>query len=226
MQKDSRSGIYDTIVWAMGRDPQHGNLNLTAAGVKIDEPTGRIVVGEDDRSSTENIYAIGDVALGRPELTPTAIRAGQLLARRIFGGMNQTVNYDNVPTTVFTPLELGTVGYTEERAVKEFGSESIEVFHSHFTPFEYVVPQDPNSAHCYAKVVCLRNSPRKILGMHIVGPNAAEIIQGYAVALNVGITFEQLIDTIAIHPCTSEEFIKMHITKRSGLSPKVQGCCG
>ncbi|PIO54550.1 hypothetical protein TELCIR_24086 [Teladorsagia circumcincta] len=119
---------YDTIVWAMGRDPQHDTLNLTAAGVKTDDSTGRIVVGKDDRTSAENVYAIGDVALGRPELTPTAIRAGQLLARRIFAGDNKIMNYDNVPTTVFTPLELGTVGFSEERAAQEFGSENIEVY--------------------------------------------------------------------------------------------------
>ncbi|KAK6039587.1 hypothetical protein COOONC_22908, partial [Cooperia oncophora] len=106
----------------------HGSLN-SAAGVKTDDLTSRIVVGKDDRTSAENVYAIGDVALGRPELTPTAIRAGQLLARRIFAGASQTMNYDNVPTTVFTPLELGTVGSTEERASHEFGSENIEVYH-------------------------------------------------------------------------------------------------
>ncbi|VDO34799.1 unnamed protein product [Haemonchus placei] len=217
---------YDTIVWAIGRDPQHGDLNLAGAEVKVDNSSGKIIVGKDDQTSAEDVYAIGDVVQGRPELTPTAIRAGQLLARRIFAGANQTMNYDNVPTTVFTPLELGTVGLTEEEAIRKFGSENIEVFHSHFTPFEYVIPQDPSSAHCYAKVICLRNPPRKILGMHIVSPNAAEIIQGYAVAFNAGITFEQLTDTIAIHPCSSEEFIKLQITKRSGLSPKVQGCCG
>ncbi|XGW15371.1 hypothetical protein V3C99_001116 [Haemonchus contortus] len=217
---------YDTIVWAIGRDPQHGDLNLAGAGVKIDGSSGKIIVGKDDQTSAEDVYAIGDVVQGRPELTPTAIRAGQLLARRMFTGASQIMNYDNVPTTVFTPLELGTVGLTEEEAIQKFGSENIEVFHSHFTPFEYVIPQDPSSAHCYAKVICLRNPPGKILGMHIVSPNAAEIIQGYAVAFNAGITFEQLTDTIAIHPCSSEEFIKLQITKRSGLSPKVQGCCG
>ncbi|KAK6039589.1 hypothetical protein COOONC_22907, partial [Cooperia oncophora] len=105
-------------------------LNLSAAGVKTDDSTSRIVVGKDDRTSAENVYAIGDVRIrGRPELTPTAIRAGQLLARRIFAGASQTMNYDNVPTTVFTPLELGTVGSTEERASHEFGSENIEVYH-------------------------------------------------------------------------------------------------
>ncbi|VDO44559.1 unnamed protein product [Heligmosomoides polygyrus] len=76
------------------------------------------------------------------------------------------------------------------------------------------------------QVVCMREAPGRVLGMHIVGPNAAEIIQGYAVALNAGITFEQLTDTVALHPCSSEEFVKMHITKRSGKDPRVQGCCG
>ncbi|EYB86691.1 hypothetical protein Y032_0275g1073 [Ancylostoma ceylanicum] len=76
------------------------------------------------------------------------------------------------------------------------------------------------------QVVCLREEPKSVLGMHIVGPNAAEVIQGYAVAVKAGITFDQLIGTVAIHPCSSEEFLKMRITKRSGEDPRVQGCCG
>lgn len=224
--RPSTSDIYDTVVWAIGRDPQHGCLNLAAAGIETDSATGRIIAGEDDKTSAEGVYAIGDVVLGRPELTPTAIRAGQLLARRLFNGEKKMMNYANLPTTVFTPLELGAVGLGEERAAEKFGPESIEVYHSHFTPFEFVIPQDPSSAQCYAKVVCMREAPGRVLGMHIVGPNAAEIIQGYAVALNAGITFEQLTDTVALHPCSSEEFVKMHITKRSGKDPRVQGCCG
>ncbi|CAJ0597801.1 unnamed protein product [Cylicocyclus nassatus] len=217
---------YDTVIWAVGRDPQHGDLNLAAAGVKIDSRTSRIIVDSKDQTSTDNIYAIGDVALGRPELTPTAIRSGQLLAQRLFDGGRKLMDNLHPPTTVFTPLELGTVGLTEKFAEELFGAENIEVYHSHFTPYEHVIPQDEDSTHCYAKVVCLREEPRTVLGMHIVGPNAAEIIQGYAVAVKAGITFDQLIDTIAIHPCSSEEFVKMQITKRSGKDPRVQGCCG
>ncbi|VDL65391.1 unnamed protein product [Nippostrongylus brasiliensis] len=194
---DSSTDVYDTVVWAMGRDPQNDNLNLAGAVVETDRSSGRIVVAEDDRTSAQDVYAIGDIALGRPELTPTAIRAGQLLAQRLFGGGSQLMTYDTVPTTVFTPLELGTIGLTEERASEQFGVDAIEVYHSHFTPFEYVIPQDPSAAQCYAKVICLRSAPRKVLGMHLVGPNAAEIIQGYAVAMKVGVTFDQL---TAINP--------------------------
>ncbi|EYB86689.1 hypothetical protein Y032_0275g1072 [Ancylostoma ceylanicum] len=155
--------VYDTVIWAMGRDPQHGTLNLAAAGIDVDSSSDRIIVGDDDRTSARNIYAIGDIALGRPELTPAAIRAGQLLAGRLFNGSKELMDYFNIPTTVFTPLELGTVGHTEEQAAYLFGAENIEVsftsvqvyrvYHSHFTPFEYVVPQDDDSAHCYAKVM-------------------------------------------------------------------------
>ncbi|KAL6727022.1 hypothetical protein Aduo_008937 [Ancylostoma duodenale] len=145
--------VYDTVIWAMGRDPQHGTLNLAAAGIEVDSSSDRIIVGDDDRTSAKNIYAIGDIALGRPELTPAAIRAGQLLAGRLFNGSKQLMDYFDIPTTVFTPLELGTVGHTEEQAAYLFGAENIEVYHSHFTPFEYVVPQDHDSAHCYAKVM-------------------------------------------------------------------------
>ncbi|KHJ98088.1 thioredoxin and glutathione reductase [Oesophagostomum dentatum] len=172
--RESVSGdVYDTILWAMGRDPQHSSLNLSAAGVRADPSTNRIVVGKDDRTSAINIFAIGDVALGRPELTPTAIRSGYLLAQRLFNGGKELMDYTHVPTTLFTPLELGTVGHTEEEASELFGAGNVEVYHSHFAPFEYVIPQDQDTALCYAKHLNLSQKCRflkanlKTLLLHI-----------------------------------------------------------
>uniref|UniRef100_A0A8R1HZP8 Thioredoxin-disulfide reductase n=1 Tax=Caenorhabditis japonica TaxID=281687 RepID=A0A8R1HZP8_CAEJA len=217
---------YDTVIWATGRSPKMASLKLSAANVKLEEQSGKILADEHDRTSTEGIYAIGDVVKGRQELTPLAIQSGKLLADRLFDNSKQTVRFDGIATTVFTPLELSTVGLTEEEAVKKFGSDAIEVYHSHFTPFEFVVPQNKDGEFCYVKAVCLREAPQKVLGLHFVGPNAAEVMQGFAVAFRVGITYSDLELTVAIHPCSAEEFIKLNITKRSGKDPKPQGCCG
>ncbi|CAD6198534.1 unnamed protein product [Caenorhabditis auriculariae] len=224
--KDSSEDLYDTIIWAMGRDPNVKTLGLKDAHVQTSARSGRILADEFDRTTTEGIYAIGDVVEGRPELTPAAIRAGQLLAQRMFGGSKEITEYEKIATTVFTPLELSCVGMTEEQAVAAHGAENIEVYHSYFTPFEFIVPQDKDSEQCYLKVICMRSSPQEVLGLHFVGPNAAEVMQGFAVAFRKGLTYKDIVDTVAIHPCSAEEFVRLVVTKRSGLDPKVAGCCG
>ncbi|CAI4231268.1 unnamed protein product [Auanema sp. JU1783] len=215
----------DAVMWAIGRQPVLHSLALERINLELSH-NNKIVVNEKDETNVDGVYALGDISQGRPELTPTAIMAGQLLAGRLYGNSNALMNYDQVPTTVFTPLELATVGLTEQEALSTYGEDAIEVYHSEFVPFEFVVPQDDDRSECYTKVICMRNEPKTVLGIHIVSPNAAEIIQGYAVALRKGITFDDIIGTVAIHPCSSEEIVKLSITKRSGLSPAVQGCCG
>lgn len=111
-----------------------------ALGVQVDENSGRIIVDDYDRTNVSNIFAIGDCANGRPELTPPAIRAGHLLARRLFGGSKEKMNYHNIPTTVFSPVEYGSVGMSENAAIEKYGKEGIEVYHREATPLEYVLP--------------------------------------------------------------------------------------
>ncbi|EGT56782.1 CBN-TRXR-2 protein [Caenorhabditis brenneri] len=217
---------YDTVIWATGRTPRTDSLKLETVGVKKNEKSGKIVADDFDKTNIDGIFAVGDVVEGRQELTPLAIQSGKLLADRLFSDSKQTVRFDGVATTVFTPLELSTVGLTEEEAKKQYGEDGIEVFHSHFTPFEYIVPQNKDSEFCYVKAICLRDETQKVVGLHFVGPNAAEVMQGYAVAFRVGISISDLQLTIAIHPCSSEEFVKLQVTKRSGKDPRVQGCCG
>ncbi|CAB3403409.1 unnamed protein product [Caenorhabditis bovis] len=219
-------GTYDTVIWAMGREPNMASLDHKAAGIALSAKSGKILADEFDRTSTDGIYAIGDVVENRAELTPLAIQAGQFLANRLFANSKQIVQYEKVGTTVFTPLELSTVGLNEDDAIRLHGEDQIEVYHSYFTPFEFVVPQKPDAADCYVKLICLRNAPNTVLGLHFVGPNAAEVMQGFAVAFRKGITLDDVRHTIAIHPCAAEEFVKLTITKRSGLDPKVAGCCG
>ncbi|XP_037231628.1 thioredoxin reductase 2, mitochondrial isoform X3 [Falco rusticolus] len=160
---------------------------------------------------------------GRPELTPTAIAAGKLLAQRLFGQSSELMDYDNVPTTVFTPLEYGCVGLSEEAAVQCYGSDNIEVYHAYYKPLEFTVAER-DATQCYMKMVCLRERDQRILGLHFIGPNAGEVIQGFALGIKCGATYPQLMKTIGIHPTCAEEITKLHITKRSGLDATVTGC--
>ncbi|XP_022340615.2 thioredoxin reductase 2, mitochondrial-like [Crassostrea virginica] len=221
--RQTQEGVFDTVMFATGRHAVTKNLNLEAVGVKVDPNTNKVIgghEGDNERSSAPNIYAIGDILHGRLELTPVAIKAGQLLAERLFGGSRVQMDYDLVPTTVFTPLEYGVVGISEEEAISRHGADKIEVYHAFYTPLEFAIPQK-NAKQCYIKGVCFGD---KILGLHLIGPNAGEVIQGFAVALRCGATWSGLTGSVGIHPTTAEEVVKLHITKRSGLDPNVTGC--
>ncbi|NXA39111.1 TRXR2 reductase, partial [Eudromia elegans] len=217
------SDCFDTVMWAVGRVPDTKTLNLETIGVKTNPETGKIIVDASEATSVPHIYAIGDITEGRPELTPTAIAAGKLLARRLFGQSSELMDYDNVPTTVFTPLEYGCVGLSEEKAVQCYGSDNIEVYHAYYKPLEFTVAER-DTTQCYIKMVCLRDGEQRILGLHFIGPNAGEVIQGFALGIKCGATYAQLMKTIGIHPTCAEEITKLHITKRSGLDATVTGC--
>ncbi|NXC37478.1 TRXR2 reductase, partial [Campylorhamphus procurvoides] len=217
------SDSFDTVMWAVGRAPDTKTLNLETVGVKTNSETGKIIVDASEATSVPHIYAIGDITEGRPELTPTAIAAGKLLAQRLFGQSSELMDYDNVPTTVFTPLEYGCVGLSEEAAVQCHGSENIEVFHAYYKPLEFTVAER-DATQCYMKMVCLREREQRILGLHFIGPNAGEVIQGFALGIKCGATYPQLMKAVGIHPTCAEEVTKLHITKRSGLDATVTGC--
>ncbi|XP_049830345.1 thioredoxin reductase 2, mitochondrial isoform X1 [Schistocerca gregaria] len=215
--------VYDTVLFAVGRRALTTELAVSAAGVKTLPESGKIAVC-DECTNVPHIFAVGDVLHEKPELTPVAIHAGKLLAQRLFTDSTHTMDYENVATTVFTPLEYGTVGLSEEKALERFGADKIEVFHAFYKPTEFFIPQR-NPARCYVKVVSLRESPQKVLGMHFVGPHAGEVIQGFASAVKCGLTMDKLVTTVGIHPTTAEEFTRLYITKRSGLDPTPQACC-
>ncbi len=224
-----------------------------------------------EQTNVDHIYAIGDVieestAHGRfLELTPVAIRAGQLLAERLFGDSDVKVSslrtrkslrnfisfltifkmdYWNVPTTVFTPLEYGSIGLSEEEAIKEYGEENIEVsvvsllrvlvniqniyclslkvYHSNFWPLEWTVPKRSESA-CYAKLICDKTDKERVIGFHVAGPNAGEITQGYAIAMKLGATKKDFDMTIGIHPTCSEVSeisLKFYFLKQNELNSR------
>ncbi|XP_052510908.1 thioredoxin reductase 2, mitochondrial isoform X1 [Budorcas taxicolor] len=217
------AGTFDTVLWAIGRVPETASLNLEKAGVRTNPVTGKILVDAQEATSIPHIYAIGDVAEGRPELTPTAIMAGRLLAQRLSGRTSDLMDYSSVPTTVFTPLEYGCVGLSEEAAVARHGEEHVEVYHAFYKPLEFTVPQR-DASQCYVKMVCLREPPQLVLGLHFLGPNAGEVTQGFALGIKCGASFQQVIRTVGIHPTCAEEVAKLRISKRSGLDPTVTGC--
>uniref|UniRef100_A0A665X1H4 Thioredoxin reductase 2, tandem duplicate 1 n=1 Tax=Echeneis naucrates TaxID=173247 RepID=A0A665X1H4_ECHNA len=214
---------YDSVLWAVGRAPETKALGLDKLGVKLNQETGKIVLATDESTSVPNIYALGDIGEGRPELTPTAIKAGKLLARRLAGQSAELMNYDNVPTTVFTPLEYGCVGLSEEEAEKRHGKDNIEVYHAFYKPLEFTVAER-DASQCYIKVVCKRFGDQTILGLHFTGPNAGEVMQGFAMGFQCGATYSHLSQTVGIHPTCAEEVVKVNITKHSGLDATVTGC--
>ena len=215
---------YNTILFAIGREPCTKNIGLEKAGVKVNPKTGKIPTVHE-QTNVDNIYAIGDILEFRAELTPVAIKSGLMLANRIYGGSKKTFDYVNIPTTIFTPNEYGCVGLSEEAAIKKYGEQNIEVFHTHFKPFEKGITER-EVTDCYAKMICVINDNMRVVGLHYLGPNAAEIMQFPATLLRLKVTKEQLDDTPEIHPSSAELFMRMTITKRSGQSPVPQGCCG
>uniref|UniRef100_A0A9J7X2D4 Thioredoxin reductase 2 n=1 Tax=Cyprinus carpio carpio TaxID=630221 RepID=A0A9J7X2D4_CYPCA len=221
--KEEHQDTFNSVLWAVGRASETKTLNLEKVGVEINKETGKIIVATDEATSVPNIFAIGDIAEGRPELTPTAIKAGKLLARRLVGHSTELMNYDNVATTVFTPLEYGCVGLSEEEAERRHGKDQIEVYHAFYKPLEFTVAER-DATQCYIKVVCLREGDQRVLGMHFTGPNAGEVTQGFSLGFQCGLTYEHLRNTVGIHPTCAEELIKLNITKRSGLDATVTGC--
>jgi len=219
---------FNTVVLAVGRDPCTKDLKLEKAGVKLNPKTQKIIT-TFEQTNVDNIYAVGDVieetsANGRVlELTPVAIKQGQLLARRLFDNSDCKMDYYAVPTTVFTPLEYGAIGYSEEEALDKFGSENIEVFHVNFWPLEWTVAHKPHDV-CYAKLICNKADKERVVGFHVAGPNAGEITQGYAVAMKLRATKKDFDMTVGIHPTCSETFTTLNITKNSGKDIGGAGC--
>lgn len=213
---------YNTILLAVGRDPCTSELHLDRVGVQVQPKSGYVICQDDESTSCPYIYAVGDIVDGRPELTPVAIQAGRLLARRLFAGETLKCDYSNVPTTIFTPLEYGCIGLTEEAAIEQYG-EDIQVYHSNFLPLEWTVPHHDENA-CYAKLICVSSQNDRVVGFHVIGPNAGEITQGFTLALKMNATKADFDNAIGIHPTCAEIFTTLSITKSSGASSAQKGC--
>jgi len=192
----------DCVMFATGRVPNTENLGLDAAGVELNEK-GAIRVDEDNRSSVPSIYAVGDVT-DRIQLTPVAIREGQAFADTIFGNKPTRVDYHCVPAAVFSHPQMAGVGLTESQAKIKYGS--VKVYVSDFRPMKNVLA-GRNERALY-KMIC-DSETNKILGIHMIGPEAAEILQAAAVAVKAGLTKDAFDQTVALHPTMAEELVLM-----------------
>jgi len=218
------SDTYDTVLAAIGRYADTSKLGLDIAGVQINSKNGKIICN-NEQTNVPHIYAIGDVVLGVPELTPVAIQSGKMLANRLYKqNVSEAMDYNLIATTVFTPTEYGAIGLSEEDAIAKFGKDSIEVYHSSFTPLEWSLTAGRPENTCYAKLVCDKNDDERVLGLHYLGPDAGEVVQGYAVAMRCGATCKDFHDTVGIHPTVSERICDLHITKSSGADADASGC--
>ncbi|KAG1143286.1 hypothetical protein G6F37_006990 [Rhizopus arrhizus] len=197
----------DTVLWAVGRVPNIKKLNLEAAGVKLTEK-GYIAVDEYQNTSTLDVYALGD-ACGKAELTPVAIAAGRKLSDRLFGGeqfKESKLDYENIPTVVFSHPTAGTVGLTEEQAREKYGDENVKTYTSKFVNmyFSMLEHKEPTA---YKLVVT--GPEEKVVGVHILGRGSDEILQGFGVAVRMGATKANFDACVAIHPTAAEELVTM-----------------
>jgi glutathione reductase (NADPH) len=192
----------DAVMAAIGRAPNTAGLGLEAAGVVM-RPSGALQVNNRSRTSAEHIYAIGDCT-DRINLTPVAIREGQAFADTVFGQQVKDVDYECVPTAVFATPPVGVVGLTEAQAGEQF--DQVDIYMARFRPLKYALPH--RDERVMMKLVVDGKSQR-VLGVHMVGPDAPEIIQVMAIAVRMGVTKEQLNATMALHPTTAEELVLM-----------------
>jgi glutathione reductase (NADPH) len=207
---DGRSIAADGVMYATGRKPNVASIGAEAAGIALNED-GAIIVDERYRTNVPNIYALGDVT-DRINLTPVAIAEGRALADTLFGREGSSLSYENVPTAVFSNPPIGTVGLTEAEARGRHGA--VDVYRSNFRPLRHTL--SGSAARTLVKLVVDSKTDR-VLGCHMVGMDAPEIIQGFAVALNCGATKRQFDETIGLHPTAAEEFVTMHEKSGSGV---------
>lgn len=199
---DGRKLEAEQIFYATGRRPNITGLGLDKVGVATDE-NGVIQVGKHFQTSVPSIYALGDV-IGRVELTPVALAEAMNLVAHLYRNSDQEMDYSNIPTAVFTQPDIGTVGLSEE-AAKEQGHDVV-VYRSEFRELKHAL--SGSDERSLMKLVVDKQNDR-VLGVHIVGGSAAEIIQGFAVALKAGATKEVFDSTIGVHPTSAEELVTM-----------------
>ncbi len=203
--EDGRTfGPFDCVVWAVGRAPNTEELNLEGALIEADG-YGFIPTDEYQRTNVKNVYALGDVT-GRVALTPVAIAAGRRLADRIYGGMEgRRLEYHTIATVIFSHPTIGTVGLREDEAREQYGDE-VKIYTSRFNPMQYAL--DDHKVPTAMKLVTV-GADERIVGCHVIGDGADEMLQGFAVAIRMGATKKDFDDTVAIHPTSAEEFVTM-----------------
>ncbi len=199
---DGSKAEFDFILAATGRTPNSADLGLEALGVAMSD-NGAIIVDQDFRTSVPHIYALGDV-IDRFQLTPVAIKEAMVFAANAFAGGKQSMNYDLIATAVFCQPNVGVVGLTEKEA--QDAGHKTQIFRSKFRPLKHTLTG--RNEQSLMKLVVDAESDR-VLGIHMIGAEAGEIIQGFAAAMTAGVTKAQLDQTVGIHPTAAEEFVTM-----------------
>lgn len=195
----------ECVLFAGGRVPNTDALGIEKTNVELDEK-GFIKVDKFQNTTDSHIYAIGDV-IGKIDLTPVAIAAGRRLSERLFNGKeNSYLDYDLVPTVVFTHPPIATIGLTEEQALTTYGEGQLKIYRSRFTPMYFAL--NDYRQKCEMKLICV-GEEEKIVGLHAIGVGVDEMLQGFAVAIKMGATKADFDNTVAIHPTGAEEFVTM-----------------
>jgi glutathione reductase (NADPH) len=195
----------DTLIWAIGRAPATANIGLEHTGVSLTE-AGHIQVDEYQNTTESGIYALGD-NIGRIDLTPVAVKAGRLLSERLFNGQQDAkMDYNLVPTVVFSHPPIGTMGFTEAEAIAHYGEANIKVYNSSFGAMYTAVTRHRQLTKM--KLICA-GPEQKVVGIHGIGHGMDEILQGFGVAMKMGATKADFDACVAIHPTSAEEFVTL-----------------
>jgi len=209
LEDGGRVGPFDTLLLATGRSTAITTLGLEGVGVETDKG-GYVQVDEYQNTNVGGVYALGDVC-GRVQLTPMAIAAGRKLADRLFGSVpDAKADYDGVPTVVFSHPPIGTIGLTEKQAKEEYGEEKVKIYSSKFVnlfygPWRLAPEEKPKTA---MKLVCV-GEEEKVVGLHVIGMGADEMLQGFAVAMKMGATKADFDACVALHPTAAEELVTL-----------------
>ncbi|XP_954814.1 thioredoxin reductase, putative [Theileria annulata] len=227
---DQSVNYYDTVLYAIGRIPSQYTQHLKEVGIEFDG-NGNILVTNEE-TNIKDIYAVGDIVSKVPKLAPVAIKSSELLIQRLYSNNNTQMNYENVPKCVYTPFEYSSCGLTEEEAIEKYGEDNLEIYLKEYNNLEispvHRINKKTNDEFdypmtCLSKVICLKDG--KIIGMHFVGPNAGEIMQGFSVLLTLNAKKSDLDKTVGIHPTDAESFVNLTVTKSSGKSWIATGGC-
>jgi len=199
----------EALIWATGRTPNTDNIDIENTDVVVNA-NGTVVVDEYEQTNVKGIWAIGDI-IGKAPLTPVAIAAGRRLGDRLYGGKpERKMSYDDIATVMFTHPPIGTIGMSEEEAKEKFGDDvangGIKVYQTDFVPMYHTMTRHKVKTHM--KLV-VQGENEKIVGCHVIGTGADEMLQGFAVAIRMGATKADFDDTIAIHPVSAEELVTM-----------------
>lgn len=207
---------FDTVLYAIGRQATTDSLDLNNAGITVDS-SGKIPT-RNNQTNVSHVYAIGDVCLEsgssdiKLELTPLAVQAGKLLADRLYARGTRNLKLDLIPTAVYTPMEYAFVGMSEEDAVATYGKDQLRIFHSRFIPLNNQLV-DNITGSAYVKLICATMDDDRVVGLHFCGPDAGEVVQGFALAMRCGATKRDFDETIGVHPTTAEQLLALDALK-------------